>query len=236
MRLRQLIWISLLVLFGNSCKKDNIDLMPPEDVVLLETTFSASSITLNWIDPSDTDFSKVEIDVNAILVDIEKGIQQKTFYDLSVGTVYSFNIRTIDISGNKSTGIVVTEKIDYRLSYLGEFEFSSYWWWIEMGESGYSDTVVYVSHIKAIENADSTILIRYRPGSQTQICNGDSIYGAYIQPVLDPDGKLKYPAISKCYNSHFNGVFGGFDTLDFSLGNYSPGGTYTQVIRGIRVK
>ncbi len=212
-----------------------VDKTPSAEVNLLQSNYSDSSITINWNDPKDSDLDKIEITLEDTIVYVKKGIEHKTFYGLESGKEYLFEIRTIDLSGNKSNGIKLFDIIDYRLKYIGYFNFISYRWTSSMGTTTYTDTVDYNGTVIMFQDSDSIIQIRYRPGGQTTICGSDSVFGAHIEPYVNDAGVLKYPKVLGCSNqSFFSGNFINNDTLNISIGSGGLGMQYGQVIKGIK--
>ena len=99
---------------------DTSDKTPPAEVENLQAEALAGAIRLTWQDPADEDLWGIEITSqqkivtrsvaplpeNAILV--AKGEQSRKLSNLTVGQSYTFTIKTIDNSGNKSAGIKTT--------------------------------------------------------------------------------------------------------------------------------
>jgi uncharacterized Fe-S center protein len=100
-----------LVLYTIACSKkndpDNVDTIPPAEVSNLNGIPGDGQVTLTWTDPTDNDFSKVEITYspNGSTVEVAKGAQTGTVTGLTNGTAYTFTVKTIDTSGNKSGGV-----------------------------------------------------------------------------------------------------------------------------------
>ena len=96
------------------------DTTAPAEVGNLQAEALAGAIRLTWQDPADEDLWGIEITSqqkivtrsiapipeNAILV--AKGQQSRKISNLTVGQSYTFTIKTIDNSGNKSAGIKTT--------------------------------------------------------------------------------------------------------------------------------
>ena len=92
------------------------DTTAPAEVTNLQAEALAGAIRLTWQDPADEDLWGIEItsqqDIvsrsvaplpkNAILV--AKGEQSRKISNLTVGQSYTFTVKTIDNSGNKSAG------------------------------------------------------------------------------------------------------------------------------------
>ena len=99
---------------------DTSDKTPPAEVTNLQAEALAGAIRLTWTDPADADLWGIEITSqqkivtrsiapipeNAILV--AKGEQSRKISNLTVGQSYTFTVKTIDNSGNKSAGIKTT--------------------------------------------------------------------------------------------------------------------------------
>jgi uncharacterized Fe-S center protein/chitodextrinase len=86
---------------------DNSDKIAPAEITNLTGVPGDGQITLTWTDPTDNDFSKVEITYspNNATVDVAKGAQSAIVRGLTNGTPYTFTLKTIDKSGNKSSGV-----------------------------------------------------------------------------------------------------------------------------------
>jgi hypothetical protein len=127
--------------------------------------------------------------------------------------------------------------IDYRTKYTGVYQFFSYHWYSSLGKYTTSDSIYFTGKITLVENSDSMIQILYRPGSQFGFCNGDSVFGAHIEPMVNVTGILKHERLKWCSNhSSFNGWFTNTDSVYFSHGTGSLGVQYGQIIRGVKLK
>ena len=231
MRIAIIISVFLFSVFG--CKKDNVDKSSPAEVSNLDLIYSDSTITLIWTDPSDQDFYEIEVSYENDTVNVSKGIESLEIINIEVGINYTFTVKTIDEDGNKSTGLQIQGKIDYRLKYTGDFEFFSYNIRNNYIEVINSDTMIFIGNISIIEGTDSLIQINYRSGDLFTYC----INGVTIRPNINPDGKLRSPEIENCTASHFWGEYYGHDSLSMSISIYlSEGlGDWGQIIRGNRV-
>ena len=85
------------------------DTTPPGEVSDLTADSGSTKITLNWTDPTDDDFNKVEISYNSNTLFVNKGIQSREITGLINGTVYTFIVKTLDNSGNISEGVTITK-------------------------------------------------------------------------------------------------------------------------------
>lgn len=84
------------------------DTKAPAEVSGFKTTVEVDAITLIFTKPKDVDFSHVEILRNGLVVN-KKGTTT-TFTDtgLKENTTYSYVVKTVDKTGNKSKGAIVT--------------------------------------------------------------------------------------------------------------------------------
>ena len=95
---------------------DTSDKTPPAEVTNLQAAALAGAIRLTWTDPADADLWGIEITSeqeivgrsiapipeNSILV--PKGQESLKISNLEIGKSYTFTVKAIDESGNKSTG------------------------------------------------------------------------------------------------------------------------------------
>ena len=100
---------------------DSSDMSPPAEVTGLQSVATAGRIGLSWNDPKDEDLFGIEItykESSAMTRSLAKmeeksvfaapGLQYIEVPNLTNGTEYTFTVKTMDTSGNKSSG--VTEK------------------------------------------------------------------------------------------------------------------------------
>lgn len=88
---------------------DPNDTTSPAEVSEIHGVPGNGFVTLSWIDPTDTDFNKVEITINddtSRIIEIGKGAQLATITNLTNDAEYYFRLTTVDVSGNKSEGVV----------------------------------------------------------------------------------------------------------------------------------
>lgn len=106
--------LALTMTLAYACGKDNNGSEPeePDTTAPAEVTNQTGvpadgQVTLSWTDPVDADFSKVEITYTPGNgnVEINKGVQTAAITSLTNGTAYTFTIRTVDETGNRSTGV-----------------------------------------------------------------------------------------------------------------------------------
>lgn len=99
---------------------DSSDMSPPAEVTGLKSVVAAGRIGLSWNDPKDEDLFGIEItykESSAMTRSLAKmeeksvfaapGLQYIEVPNLENGTEYTFTVKTMDTSGNKSAGVTV---------------------------------------------------------------------------------------------------------------------------------
>ena len=99
---------------------DSSDMSPPAEVTGLKSVATAGRIGLSWNDPKDEDLFGIEItykESSAMTRSLAKmeeksvfaapGLQYIEVPNLENGTEYTFTVKTMDTSGNKSAGVTV---------------------------------------------------------------------------------------------------------------------------------
>ena len=99
---------------------DSSDMSPPAEVTGLKPVATAGRIGLSWNDPKDEDLFGIEItykESSAMTRSLAKmeeksvfaapGLQYIEVPNLANGTEYTFTVKTMDTSGNKSAGVTV---------------------------------------------------------------------------------------------------------------------------------
>ena len=99
---------------------DSSDMSPPAEVTGLKSVATAGRIGLSWNDPKDEDLFGIEItykESSAMTRSLAKmeeksvfaapGLQYIEVPNLANGTEYTFTVKTMDTSGNKSAGVTV---------------------------------------------------------------------------------------------------------------------------------
>ncbi len=87
------------------------DTTPPGEVDNLGATAGDRQVLLTWAEPNDGDFSHVEItwdpDGSTVQV-VQAGSTQYTAVNLANDTQYTFLVKTVDTTGNTSTGVSIS--------------------------------------------------------------------------------------------------------------------------------
>ena len=99
---------------------DSSDMSPPAEVTGLKSVATAGRVGLSWNDPKDEDLFGIEItykESSAMTRSLAKmeeksvfaapGLQYIEVPNLANGTEYTFTVKTMDTSGNKSAGVTV---------------------------------------------------------------------------------------------------------------------------------
>jgi chitodextrinase len=96
---------------NKTCKPHIPDATAPGDVSNMKGTAGNGQVTLTWNDPADSDLEYIEITFAPPAegvtqpVNITGGTETATIAGLSNGTAYTFTLRAVDESGNKSSGL-----------------------------------------------------------------------------------------------------------------------------------
>jgi formylglycine-generating enzyme required for sulfatase activity len=100
--------IAFAIVF-TGCIDPNTDTTAPADVTGLTATAGNAQVALEWTEPSDTDYAKVEISGTGFTtVEVTKGTAVTTIEGLTNGTIYTFMVKSVDTTGNKSAGVTTT--------------------------------------------------------------------------------------------------------------------------------
>lgn len=246
-KLITILSISLVLAIGIvSCKKSD---SPPSEISNLKLIEGSYDITIEWDDPKDEDFSKVEISclpgVVSLPLTITKGIQSVKIQNLITGVVYNFTIKTIDSKGNKSTGIKISGRPDFRNAFVGDYQFKNFnhILYVDIlnpqNNITVNDTVVYVGTIEKFEATKLKII--YAPNyiepkiEHESFPMRTSIYGL-IYPTVTYPGIMSYPEIPSRYI--FTGKFTGADSITFSFshGDHFGDESYRMFGKKINIK
>ncbi len=87
---------------------DAPDRTPPGDITSLQLKEKNQAIDLSWQNPTDDDFSHVNIYQDGELIENDYPWQSYTTENLVNDQEYTFEIRTVDLAGNESSGKTIT--------------------------------------------------------------------------------------------------------------------------------
>jgi hypothetical protein len=179
---------------GVSISSTPIDLIAPQNVTNFIATKGEKKVTLNWTEPNDVDFVKVEISYtpgSTDLIYVNKGIREYTVEGLTIGTEYSFTIKTIDDDENKSDGTtaIATPALEIEGTYKC----------IE-GEYYYNGDITYPATWDGIDqtlNDQPITTCELHPGDLINVYCGNSNFVTYNEI----DGKHKLTMTFGYYTS-----------------------------------
>jgi len=106
-----LLAVSLMSACGSPFVPTPADTTPPANVTGLTAAPGDGRVTLSWTAPSDADFSSVEISGSGITtVTVTAGTTTRVIAGLVNGTTYTFTVKSVDATGNKSAGATATAR------------------------------------------------------------------------------------------------------------------------------
>ena len=90
---------------------DTGDHTPPHIVANLRATNKGGAILLTWEEASDTDGDLLcyEVTYESVAITVSKGTNYCYVTNLTNGTEYTFTVKSVDTSGNKSEGVAIKE-------------------------------------------------------------------------------------------------------------------------------
>jgi uncharacterized repeat protein (TIGR02543 family) len=90
------------------------DTTPPANVTRLSAIAGNAQVTLNWTNPADADFAKVEITWTPAggnqPVTVDQPAATATVTGLTNGAAYTFTVKSVDSSGNQSAGATASAR------------------------------------------------------------------------------------------------------------------------------
>ena len=90
---------------------NNLDDVPPGEVMNLKAAATTNSITVSFTKPADADFVKTNLYLDGVLSG-ETAVDSYTFTDLSPDTEYNVSTKTVDGHGNLSNGVSIMVKTE----------------------------------------------------------------------------------------------------------------------------
>ena len=90
---------------------DTGDHTPPHIVSNLRATNKGGAVLLTWEEASDTDSDLLcyEVTYESVAITVSKGTNYCYVTNLTNGTEYTFTVKSVDTSGNKSEGVAIKE-------------------------------------------------------------------------------------------------------------------------------
>jgi hypothetical protein len=105
------ILIGTAVLFA-ACQEDKIDTTPPGNVSGLAATPKNQSVLISWTNPVDDDFASTKIVFEGETIEIGKEDESRLFEGLENGIEYTFEVSTVDLTGNSSEPVILKSTPD----------------------------------------------------------------------------------------------------------------------------
>jgi hypothetical protein len=102
-----------------------IDTIPPANPSFLIATTGNTQVNLSWTNPSDTEYSFIEISwtptggIPARSMTVPRPMTSQIIADLVNGMSYTFTIKAVDKAENKSDGVIVSATLTYSIGYTG---------------------------------------------------------------------------------------------------------------------
>lgn len=207
----------------------------PNEVNNLIASSTSTLLELSWNDPTDNDLAEIEIVWDNNSYRIPKGNQYFAIENADL-KIYNFKVKTVDDKGNISKGVAITNHIDYRLKYCGNFKFTQFEWFYAVGNTTYYPVTHYNGYVAVDKYSSDKLIIRYKDGSNICTCNNDSVYGGYFKPNVSAIGKFEYPDILQLSTtSALNGAFVNTDSLAFLFTIETNGNISGQDVKGKRI-
>lgn len=106
MRIIAVLLLATMILQG--CKKDDKDTTPPGLVTDLVAVPGVGKVSLSWTEPGDTDLKNIEIGITPgsfLPASVPAGFNIVDISGLTNGTEYTFSLKSVDMSNNKSDSV-----------------------------------------------------------------------------------------------------------------------------------
>ncbi len=237
---KSLLILATLLVFACAKKQNepvvgNVEKNAPYEVSNLTASSTSTLLELNWNDPTDKDLTEIEVVWDNNSYRIPKGNQYFAIENPAL-KIYDLKVKTVDDKGNISKGVSITNQIDYRLKYCGNFKFTQFEWFYAVGNTTYYPVTHYNGYVAVDKNSSDKLIIRYKDGSNICTCNNDSVYGGYFKPFVNNIGKFEYPDILQLSTtSALNGAFVNTDSLAFLFTIETNGNISGQDVKGKRI-
>jgi uncharacterized cupredoxin-like copper-binding protein len=137
--------------------------IPPGEVSDVVTNIGREKVNLSWQEPLDADFANVEVTYDGLDLPfiIDKGTTKIEITELTGQKQYNFSIRTVDILGNKSAGILVNATpLIYPDIWGKQFNFGNKFLYRWTGHNGYID--VLLDKVEVDSNGFMKLIITYQ--------------------------------------------------------------------------
>lgn len=99
------------------------DSAAPGEVTGLTAVSGNGMVMLTWNDPADADLKNIEITYlpgGSTPLDVAKGKQTANISGLTNGITYTFTVKTVDYTGNKTAGVTIAAKPDILVAQVAK--------------------------------------------------------------------------------------------------------------------
>ena len=200
----------VLALFTAGCKVDVSDSTPPANPSGVSLTPSASNLIISWVTPGDYDFDGVEVthetDTSSSKVKLssERNTKQAILIEqVNKEILHKFTISSVDIYGNKSSGIIKTYGKDIippqevSSVTISEDDFKITVSWKNPTDEDFVQTVVSVKYPEIAE--ELKIPVQGKSGSDSSLQLPKPRAGEYTFTLTaqDSSGNSSNPTVQK---------------------------------------
>jgi hypothetical protein len=192
-----------IFLLSISCNNSSPDLTAPGEVSNLSKSVGNQQVTLNWTDPDDIDLDHIAITWGTDgPANVNPQTETYTAEGLTNGTEYTFTVKTVDTSGNLSTGqtikatptAAVNGNVTVQITnapntyYLWAFAYEEDEWNTDMSES-----VLATQNGEIIDGSAEIVLhegcdASWQPTGGEWAATVGNTYDLYVYTTEDADG------------------------------------------------